>query len=145
MREGRRKRAACRGVGQHVIVGRYGSSVASYTLDATSCSPGGPSRPEEVDLRDYEVMLILPADADESVVGTAVDRISRTIADAGGDVRNIDRWGRRRFAYEIDKQTEGYYVVVSFKAEPSALAELDRALLLADEIVRFKVVVRAAA
>ena len=96
-------------------------------------------------MRDYEVMLILPADADESVVGTAVDRISRTIADAGGDVGNIDRWGRRRFAYEIDKQNEGYYVVVSFKAEPSALAELDRALQLADEIVRFKVVVRAAA
>ena len=96
-------------------------------------------------MREYEVMLILPPDADESVVATTVDRIRRTIADAGGEVGNIDRWGRRRFAYEIDKQTEGYYVVVAFKADPAVLAELDRALSLADEVVRFKVVVRAAA
>ena len=96
-------------------------------------------------MREYEVMLILPPDADESVVATTVDRIRRTIADAGGDVGNIDRWGRRRFAYEIDKQTEGYYVVVAFKADPAVLAELDRGLSLADEVVRFKVVVRAAA
>jgi len=116
-----------------------------YTLDATSCSPGEPSRPEEVGLRDYEVMLILPAESDESVVGTGVERISKVIANAGGEVRNIDRWGRRRFAYEIDKQGEGYYVVVEFRADPAVIAELDRTLLLADEIVRFKVVVRSAA
>jgi small subunit ribosomal protein S6 len=96
-------------------------------------------------LRDYEVMLILPAESDESVVGTGVERISKVIAEAGGEVRNIDRWGRRRFAYEIDKQGEGYYVVVEFRADPAVIAELDRTLQLADEIVRFKVVVRSAA
>jgi small subunit ribosomal protein S6 len=95
-------------------------------------------------LRQYEVMLILPAEADESVVGTAVDRITKVISDAGGEVGKIDRWGRKRFAYEIDKQAEGYYVVVEFHADPAALSELDRTLLLADEVVRFKVVVRAA-
>jgi small subunit ribosomal protein S6 len=95
-------------------------------------------------LRQYEVMLILPAEADESVVGTAVDRITKVISDAGGQVGKIDRWGRKRFAYEIDKQAEGYYVVIEFQADPTALAELDRTLLLADEVVRFKVVVRAA-
>ncbi|MEX0990282.1 MAG: 30S ribosomal protein S6 [Actinomycetota bacterium] len=89
-------------------------------------------------------MLILPAEADESVVGAAVDRITKVISDGGGDVANIDRWGRRRFAYEIEKQTEGYYAVVTFKAEPDALADLDRVLHLADEVVRHKVVVRAA-
>ena len=95
-------------------------------------------------MRQYEVMLILPAEADESVVGTAVDRITKVISDAGGEVGKIDRWGRKRFAYEIDKQPEGYYVAVEFQADPTALSELDRTLLLADEVVRFKVVVRAA-
>ena len=95
-------------------------------------------------MRQYEVMLILPAEADESVVGTAVDRIGKVISDAGGEVGKIDRWGRKRFAYEIDKQAEGYYVVIEFQADPTALSELDRTLLLADEVVRFKVVVRAA-
>jgi small subunit ribosomal protein S6 len=89
-------------------------------------------------------MMILPAEADESVVGTAVERIAKAVSDSGGEVGNIDRWGRRRFAYEIDKQAEGYYTVVQFKADPTAISELDRSLSLADEIVRFKVVLRAA-
>jgi small subunit ribosomal protein S6 len=86
-------------------------------------------------------MLILPADADESIVGTAVERISKSVADHGGSVGEIDRWGRRRFAYEISHQNEGYYVVVRFSAEPAAQAGLERALNLADEVSRFKVLV----
>src|SRR5687768_18106601 len=86
-------------------------------------------------------MLILPAAADEAAVGTATDRIATVVARHSGAVRNIERWGRRRFAYEIDDQNEGYYVVVTFSAEPAAQAELERTLNLADEIVRHKVVV----
>jgi small subunit ribosomal protein S6 len=86
-------------------------------------------------------MLILPAEADEATVGTATDRISTIVAKHSGQVQNIGRWGRRRLAYEIDDQSEGYYVVVTFSAEPAAQAELGRALNLADEIVRHKVIV----
>jgi small subunit ribosomal protein S6 len=95
-----------------------------------------------VGLREYEVMLILAAEADESVVSTAVDRIAKSAAAGGGEVTNIDRWGRRRFAYEINDQNEGYYVVVRFTAEPTTQVEMDRALTLADEVIRFKVMVR---
>ena len=84
-------------------------------------------------------MLMLPAEADESMVGTATDRISAVVAKHSGQVRNIERWGRRRLAYEIDHRNEGYYVVVTFSAEPTAQAELDRSLNLADEILRYKV------
>jgi small subunit ribosomal protein S6 len=85
-------------------------------------------------------MLILPADADEALVGTAVDRIGKIITTAdGGTIDDIDRWGRKRFAYEIAHQHEGYYVVVRFRAEPSVQAELDRTLKLADEVIRHKV------
>jgi len=123
------------------------SALVTYTLEAlprTSCSPtvGGPSRPEEVGLRPYEVMFILPAEADEKLVTTAVDRITKAIEPTGGSVLNIDRWGRRRFAYEIDRQNEGYYVVVAFDAEPSVIAPLERSLVLADEIMRAKVTIR---
>jgi small subunit ribosomal protein S6 len=95
-------------------------------------------------LREYEVMLILPAEADESAVGGAVERITKVLSEGGGVVKNIDRWGRRRFAFPIARQSEGYYVVVRFTGEPSSLAEIDRTLTLADEVMRFKVVVRAA-
>ena len=84
-------------------------------------------------------MLILSAEADESVVATAVDRIAKVVSESGGEVSNIDRWGRRRFAYELQHQTEGYYVVVNFTAEPTIQTELERVLNLADEIIRHKV------
>ena len=86
-------------------------------------------------------MLILPAEADESVVSGALDRITRVI----GEVGNVDRWGRRRLAFEIERQAEGYYVVVEFTAEPEVLTELERTLRLADEVLRFKIVVRGEA
>ena len=93
-------------------------------------------------------MLILPAEADESVVYTAMDRITKVISASGGEVSNIDRWGRRRFAYELKHLTEGYYVVAKFAETLRVLselgetqAELDRVLNLADEVIRFKVLV----
>ena len=92
-------------------------------------------------MREYEIMLILPAEADEALVGTALDRITKVVSGAGGEVGNVDRWGRRRFAYEIAKQTEGYYVVARFTADPAAVVELERILHVADEVIRHKVLV----
>jgi small subunit ribosomal protein S6 len=86
-------------------------------------------------------MLILPAEADEALVSTATDRIAKVVGNHAGQVQGIDRWGRRRLAYEIDHQTEGYYAVVTFSAEPAAQTELERALNLADEVLRHKVTV----
>ena len=86
-------------------------------------------------------MLILPAEADEATVSTATDRISAVASKHSGEVRNIERWGRRRLAYELDHRNEGYYAVVTFSAEPAAQAELERTLNLADEVLRYKVMV----
>ena len=89
-------------------------------------------------------MLILPAEADDQAVSGVIDRISGVIGAAGGDVKKVDQWGRRRLAFEIDKRSEGFYVVAEMNADPASIKELDRVLSLADEVVRFKVVVRAA-
>ena len=90
-------------------------------------------------------MLILPAEADEAVVSAALDRVARIVSETGGEVGSVDRWGRRRLAFEIDRQSEGYYVVANFTSEPGAITELERTLHLADEVLRFKVVVRGEA
>jgi small subunit ribosomal protein S6 len=90
-------------------------------------------------------MLILPPEADESVVSGALDRITRVVGEGGGAVGNVDRWGRRRLAFEVERQSEGYYVVAEFTAEPEVIVELERTLHLADEVLRFKVVVRGEA
>jgi small subunit ribosomal protein S6 len=89
-------------------------------------------------------MFIVPPEADESVVGGVIDRIAKIVSQVGGEVGKVDRWGRRRLAYEIARQSEGYYVVAAFTAEPSVTADLERSLHLADEVLRFKVVQRAA-
>jgi small subunit ribosomal protein S6 len=93
-------------------------------------------------MREYEIMLILPAEADDKIVGGVTDRISQVLGEHGGTLGTVDRWGRRRFAYPIDKQTEGFYAVAKFTAEPDGLKELDRVLSLADDVIRFKIVVR---
>jgi small subunit ribosomal protein S6 len=89
-------------------------------------------------------MVILDPEADEERVGGAVDRVTKILAEHQGEVSTVDKWGRRKLAFEIDRKTEGYYVVLVFTAEASALTELDRVLSLADEVLRFKIV-RAAA
>ena len=84
-------------------------------------------------------MFILPAEADEALVGTTVGRIEKVVSANGGAIGQIERWGRRRFAYELADQHEGYYVVTTFTAEPTAQTELERVLNLADEVLRHKV------
>ncbi len=95
-------------------------------------------------MRTYELMVILPPDADDKVVSGVTDRVAEVIGQSGGQVTGVDRWGKRRLAYDISRLSEGVYLIVHCQADPAAMKELDRVLTLADEVIRFKVVVRAA-
>lgn len=95
-------------------------------------------------MREYEIMAILDPEADEQTVAGVVDRITKILSEREGEVSNVDRWGRRKLAYEINRKSEGNYVLIVFKSEPEALAELDRVLNLADEVIRFKIIRKAA-
>jgi small subunit ribosomal protein S6 len=97
-----------------------------------------------VELRKYEIMFILPPEADDQVIQGVTDRISQVLKERGGKVTSVNKWGKRRLAFELNRQSEGFYVVAEFEAEPEAIKELDRVLALVDEVARFKVVVRAA-
>jgi small subunit ribosomal protein S6 len=83
-------------------------------------------------------MVIVDAELDDDVIDAQVKRVAELIKQRGGEVKAEDRWGRRRFAYEINHKLEGYYVVYEFVGG-SDLDQLERALRLADEIVRHKV------
>jgi len=95
-------------------------------------------------LRKYEIMFILPPEADDKVIQGVTDRISQVLEERGGKVTSVNKWGKRRLAFELNRQSEGFYVVAEFEAEAAAIKELDRVLALVDEVARFKVVVRAA-
>lgn len=90
-------------------------------------------------MRDYEAMVIVDAALEEGDIQKAVDRISTVISEAGGEVRKVDRWGNRRFAYEIAHKHEGYYFVVDFRAEEPAVEQLKRVLQISDEYIRGKI------
>lgn len=90
-------------------------------------------------MRAYELMVIIEAELDDEVIDATVKRIAGLLDQRGATVKKEDRWGRRRFAYEINHKTEGYYVVWEFVGG-SDLDQLERALRLADETVRHKVV-----
>jgi small subunit ribosomal protein S6 len=91
-------------------------------------------------MRPYEVMIIFDAGLEEETIRAVIDRATETLTARGGTVVRIDRWGRRRFAYELKHRLEGYYVLVEANAEPAAMAEMDRVLSLADEVLRHKVI-----
>lgn len=89
-------------------------------------------------MRPYEIMIILDPEVDERNVQGTLDKFLTVITDGKGTVDTVDIWGRRRLAYEINKQTEGIYVVVNFTSTPAVAAELDRQLGLSESIMRTK-------
>jgi small subunit ribosomal protein S6 len=91
-------------------------------------------------MRPYEVMVILDASLEEDAIRGTIDRTTKIITGGGGTVGRVDRWGRRRFAYEVNHRAEGYYVLIEASTEPAVVAEVDRMLGLADEVVRHKVI-----
>ena len=91
-------------------------------------------------MRDYEVMTIHRPDLAENDVETKVTELESYLSTSGASVTKRDLWGKRRFAYEIDHLSEGFYSVVSFQADPASVDSLHRMLGLADEVVRHKIV-----
>ena len=91
-------------------------------------------------MRDYELMTIHRPDLAENDVETKIGELETFLSSNEAEVTRRDLWGKRRFAYEIDHLSEGYYTVVSFKAGTEAVAGVDRMLSLADEVVRHKIV-----
>jgi len=84
-------------------------------------------------------MVILDPSLEERTVGPSLDKYLNVIRKDGGTVESVDIWGRRRMAYEIKKNQEGIYAVVTLNAEPDTVKELDRQLTLNESILRTKV------
>jgi small subunit ribosomal protein S6 len=89
-------------------------------------------------MRPYELMVIFDSDLEDGVAQAQLDRLREQVESPGGRVASTDVWGRRRFAYEINHKTEGYYVVLELLTEGEVVDAMDRTLRLADEVVRHK-------
>jgi small subunit ribosomal protein S6 len=85
-------------------------------------------------------MVILDPDLEERTVAPSLDTYLNVVRKDGGSVEKVDVWGRRRLAYEINKNSEGIYAVVELQAEPATVKELDRQLSLNESVLRTKVI-----
>ncbi|MGI6673850.1 MAG: 30S ribosomal protein S6 [Limnochordia bacterium] len=93
-------------------------------------------------MRAYELMVIYSSRLDEEGLNAQIEKTKDLIVGVGGEIEKVDLWGRRRFAYEINDNTEGFYVVIDFKAESGATSEVERILKITDEVVRYLLVRR---
>jgi small subunit ribosomal protein S6 len=90
-------------------------------------------------MHQYEVMVILDPSVEEKTVQPSLEKFLKVITAAKGTVDRLDVWGRRRLAYEIQKKSEGIYVVINLTAPADAVIELDRQLKLSEAVMRTKV------
>ena len=90
-------------------------------------------------MNNYEAVLIFKADMADSERNDLFDRFKDIIAQ-NGEVTNVDDWGKRRLAYEINDLKDGYYYIVDFKSEPDHIREFERRLRLSDFVIRYMVI-----
>jgi small subunit ribosomal protein S6 len=91
-------------------------------------------------VRDYELVMVVSPDVGDEGFPTTVERVSSFIKDRGGDVKDVDQWGRRRLAYPIGRFSEGFYAVTHFSLEPQEVRSLEGNLDLAEDVLRHLVV-----
>jgi small subunit ribosomal protein S6 len=87
-------------------------------------------------MRRYELMLVLRPDSPDERAQAVIDRTTRQIVAAGGQINKVAPWGRRRLAYQIDRYREGSYHIVVFEAPSEAIAELEHGLLITEDVLR---------
>ena len=92
-------------------------------------------------MRRYELMLLLRPDLEDDKLQSAVEKVTRAIVNAGGSLSKVSPWGKRRLAYPIQHLREASYFLIHFDVEPSAVREIERGLLISEEIVRHLVTV----
>jgi small subunit ribosomal protein S6 len=88
----------------------------------------------------YEAMLIVIPELDEEQVENTISRFQTIIGRTGGEVRDVNHWGRRKLAYEIEHRTDGYYVVMEFTTGERTLGELKRIVRVSDDVLRHMIV-----
>jgi small subunit ribosomal protein S6 len=91
-------------------------------------------------VRRYELMLVFRPDAPDDRIAAIIDRTTRQITADGGQIVKVAPWGRRRLAYAIDRHREGAYHIVVFESPTTVIAELERSLLITEEVLRHLVV-----
>ena len=88
-------------------------------------------------MNKYELAVVVNAKLDDEAKNAVVDKVKALIERFGGQITEVDDWGKKRLAYEIDKMNEGFYYFIRFDAEPTAPAEIEKRMRIADNVIRY--------
>ena len=91
-------------------------------------------------MNKYELAVVVNAKIEDDARLATIEKVQNYITRFGGTVTNVDEWGKRKLAYEIQKMREGFYYFISFESEASAPAEIEARLRIMDNVMRFLVV-----
>ncbi|MBP1932319.1 30S ribosomal protein S6 [Ammoniphilus resinae] len=91
-------------------------------------------------MRKYEVMYIQRSDVEEEKRKANADRFNAIITDRGGEIVKVNEMGKRRLAYEINDNRDGYYTLTNFQANSEAVSELERIMKISDEVIRYLII-----
>jgi small subunit ribosomal protein S6 len=93
-------------------------------------------------LRPYETLLLLDARRQDVEIEETLNRFTSLVSERGGEMSNVEKWGRRKLAYEMGPHAEGYYAVCTYNLDPGKRADLEGALPFVEGLVRAKTVRR---
>lgn len=93
-------------------------------------------------MRDYELLCVINPDITDEELPSAIERVSNAIVARGGEVADVQPWGRRRLAYPIQRHVEGTYVLTNLRLEPGRARELENSLFISEDVLRHLLVRR---
>ncbi len=93
-------------------------------------------------MRKYETIFVLNSEMIEEQVNSTIDKVKSIIEKSNGTIENVDIWGKKKLAYEINKKTEGYFVLINFESSEDFPKELDRNFRIMDSVIRHIIVKR---
>ena len=90
--------------------------------------------------RTYEAMMILKPNLTDEEVEESIQKYTNMIQEAGGEIINLENWGKRRLAYEMDKEREGIYIIINFKVKPEHVDSINKSMRLDPKVHRHMIV-----
>lgn len=91
-------------------------------------------------MNNYELALVLNAKVEDDVRTATLEKVKGYVARFGGNITNVDEWGKKKLAYEIQKMREGYYYFIQFESDAACPAELEKRVRIMDNVLRYLIV-----
>lgn len=118
-----------------ILVGSEG--LAGVYIPCSRTGPGARDQKEVRDMNKYELAVVVSAKIEDDARAEVIEKVKALVTRFGGNVTDVDEWGKKRLAYEIQKMNEGYYYFIHFDAEATVPGEVEQRIRIMDNVLRY--------